>query len=400
MKKVNKMFFTLYLGQAVSQLTSSMLQMAIVWTLIAQGASAVTIALSGIMAFLPQGIIGLFVGVYIDRHNRKKIMIWSDLLIALASFSLFITGIFGDIPTPLIMVVLALRSVGTAFHQPSLGAVIPLIVPKEHLSKYAGYSQGLQSVSLILSPAIAAALFAVWELQYIIIIECLGALFAVLCLAFVHIPNENVKHASTPHFLHELSSGITMLKQNDLLGFMFTGALFSLVYMPIFVLYPMMTLNYFGGTQWDAGLVEIVFAIGMLFGAFLLSRITIRHKIRWIGLSSLIMALCLLFSGLLSVNDFTMFTIFSIVLGAASPFYQGLQNTIFQETIENEFLGRVMSLSGAFMVIGTPIGIGISGFLADIIGLNIYFYLSGLFLSLISLIYLFISRKSHWKKGV
>lgn len=74
MNKTNKTFFTIYFGQAVSQLTSSVLQMAIVWYLIAEGASGIIIALSGIMAFLPQGILGLFVGVYIDRHNRKAII--------------------------------------------------------------------------------------------------------------------------------------------------------------------------------------------------------------------------------------------------------------------------------------------------------------------------------------
>ena len=123
MNKINKTFFTIYFGQAVSQLTSSVLQMAIVWYLIAKGASGVVIALSGIMAFLPQGILGLFVGVYIDRHSRKAIMIWSDLLIAGAGLFLVIAGLFGKLSIALIMLVLALRSVGTAFRsgRPSSG---------------------------------------------------------------------------------------------------------------------------------------------------------------------------------------------------------------------------------------------------------------------------------------
>lgn len=399
MNKINNNFFKLYLGQAISQLTSSVLQMAIVWYLIAEGASSITIALSGIMAFLPQGILGFFVGVYIDRHDRKKIMIWSDVLIAVASLSIVIAGFYGEIPTYLIMVVLTVRSIGTAFHQPSLGAVTPLIVPKEELAKYAGYSQGLQSISLILSPAIAAALFSVWKLEYIVFLDCFGALFAILCISLVHIPSHKGEFQGSFNFTKELKEGVAILKDSKLYGFMLTGALFSLVYMPVFVLYPMITFNYFGKTQWHAGLVEIIFAVGMLIGAFLLTKMKIGgNKVKIVGIATLIMAGCILISGLLPVNGFIFFIILSMGLGLATPFYQGLHGTVFQEAIENEYLGRVMSLSGALMVIGTPFGIAISGVLSDVIGVNYYFVVSGMCLIIVALIYLKIATLSKGRK--
>lgn len=392
MKNINKNFFILYLGQAISSLTSSILQMAIVWYLIFEGASSIVVAVSGIMAFLPQGILGLFVGVYIDRHDRKRIMIWSDILIAIASLSIVISGYFGKINTVLIMAVLAIRSIGTAFHSPSLGAVIPLIVPKEELPKYSGYAQGLQSISLILSPALAAALFSVWSIENIIFLDCFGALIAVICILFIKIPSykeENLKL----DFIKELKEGIQILKENNLYKFMMTGALFSLLYMPIFVLYPMITFNYFKKTQWHAGFVEIVFAIGMLFGSFLLTKIKIKHnKIRIVGIATLVMACCILFSGIIPKNYFEVFVILSMGLGLATPFYQGIQAIVFQDTIGNKYLGRVMSLSAALMVIGTPIGIALSGVLSDAIGINNYFIYSGIGLILVSGIYLKISK--------
>ena len=63
-----------------------------------------------------------------------------------------------NLPIWVILICLALRSIGSAFHNPSLQASIPLIVPQEKLLKYSGYSQAIQSMSLILSPAIAALL--------------------------------------------------------------------------------------------------------------------------------------------------------------------------------------------------------------------------------------------------
>lgn len=394
MNTTKKNFFILYLGQAISQLTSSILQMAIVWYLIATGASAITVSLSGIMAFLPQGLIGLFVGVYIDRHSRKKIMIWSDILIVFAGFLLVIAGVFGEISVSLIMFVLAIRSIGTAFHQPSLASAVPLIVPKEELPKYAGYSQGLQSISLLLSPAVAAALFTVWELEFIILLDCLGALFAVICLIFTSIPNTSIQGENEFNFLKEFSDGLAIIKENRLLAFTMIGGMFSFVYMPIFVLYPMMTLNYFEKSQWEAGIVEVVFAIGMLMGAFLLSQLkTIHNKISWIAFATLVIAFCFFFSGLLPVSGFIVFVALSAALGFASPFYQGLQAVVYQERISNEYLGRAMSLSSALMVIGTPVGIAFSGLVTDTIGLDKYFLFSGLLLLPISLAYFTIAKK-------
>ena len=45
-----------------------------------------------------------------------------------------------ELPVWMIMIVLFIRSIGTAFHTPALNAVTPLLVPEEQLTKCAGYS--------------------------------------------------------------------------------------------------------------------------------------------------------------------------------------------------------------------------------------------------------------------
>ncbi|MGL5657940.1 MAG: MFS transporter [Cetobacterium sp.] len=154
LKNINKTFLIVYTGQAISQLTSSILQMAIVWYLITETNSSNIVALSGIVGFLPQGVLGLFIGVYIDRFDRKKIMIISDFLIAAASLSLSVSGFFGEISIPLIMIVLFIRSIGTAFHVPSLQAITPLIVSKDELPKYSGVFSNSTVYIFIIKPCI------------------------------------------------------------------------------------------------------------------------------------------------------------------------------------------------------------------------------------------------------
>lgn len=381
-------FFTIWTGQAFSLLSSSVLQMAIVWYLIADTQSPMIIALSGIMAFLPQGLLGPFIGVFIDRYNRKMIMIFSDLVIALASLVLVIYGIFGELPVWLIMTVLFIRSVGIAFHTPSLQAITPLIVPKEMLAKCAGYSQTFQSVSLIISPVLAAALFAIWEINYIIMLDVAGALIAFLTLVIVRIPKVKSDDVKAPHVLREAMEGIQALKEKNLVVFMLLGALFNLFYMPLFVLFPLMPLSYFGMTEWHAGLVEIIFGIGMLFGAVLLGYWGgTKNRVYTVMGAAFIMGAALAISGALPPNGFVIFAILSVVLGLGTPYFNGIQTVVFQHHIDPQYLGRVMSLSGSLMVIATPLGIAFSGAAAEYIGIENVFLVFGLFMIGTSMLY-------------
>lgn len=390
LKNINKTFLIIYTGQAISQLTSSILQMAIVWYLITETNSSNIVALSGIVGFLPQGVLGLFIGVFIDRFDRKKIMIISDLLIAAASLSLSVSGFFGGISIPLIMIVLFIRSVGTAFHVPSLQAITPLIVSKDELPKYSGYSQTLQSISLLLSPVLASFFFSIWSLQAIVMLDVLGAIIGVFTLCIVTIPKIKIDFENTKiDIALEMKEGIATLKKNRLFNFMLLGAAFSIVYIPIFVLYPMMTLSYFGKNQWYAGAIEVVFAIGMLIGSLVLGATGGgKRKIVTIAFFCFIIGISLSISGILGKNMFLGFALCSTLLGFATPFYQGLQIVVFQQKIQEKYLGRVMSLSGSLMAIGTPIGIGLSGIISDKIGVENFFLYSGILIIFISILYL------------
>lgn len=400
LKNINKTFLIVYTGQAISQLTSSILQMAIVWYLITETNSSNIVALSGIVGFLPQGVLGLFIGVFIDRFDRKKIMIISDLLIAAASLSLSVSGFFGGISIPLIMIVLFIRSVGTAFHVPSLQAITPLIVSKDELPKYSGYSQTLQSISLLLSPVLASFFFSIWSLQAIVMLDVLGAIIGVFTLCIVTIPKIKIDFENTKiDIALEMKEGIATLKKNRLFNFMLLGATFSIVYIPIFVLYPMMTLSYFGKNQWYAGAIEVVFAIGMLIGSLVLSATGGgKRKIVTIAFFCFIIGISLSISGILGKNMFLGFALCSILLGFATPFYQGLQIVVFQQKIQEKYLGRVMSLSGSLMAIGTPIGIGLSGIISDKIGVENFFLYSGILIIFISILYLTVqTSEKSWK---
>lgn len=65
-------------------------------------------------------------------------------------------------------------------------------------------------------------------------------------------------------------------------------------------------------------------------------------------------------------------------MGLSVPFYSGVQTALFQEKIKPEYLGRVFSLTGSIMSLAMPVGLILSGFFADRIGVNHWFLMSGI----------------------
>ena len=374
-------FYTIWAGQAVSLITSAILQMAIIFYLTEKTGSAMVLSMASLVGFLPYAVFGPAIGVLVDRHDRKKIMIGADLIIAAAGAVLAIVALYMELPVWAVMVVLFIRSIGTAFHTPALNAVTPLLVPEEQLTKCAGYSQSLQSISYIVSPAVAALLYSVWDLNAIIAIDVLGAVIASITVAIVRIPELGDQLQSLePNFIREMKEGIVVLRQNKgLFALLLLGTLYTFVYMPINALYPLISMEYFNGTPMHISITEIAFASGMLAGGLILGRLgSYEKRVPLITGSFFMMGASLAIAGLLPPSGFIIFVVCCAIMGLSVPFYSGVQTALFQQKIKPEYLGRVFSFTGSIMSLAMPLGLILSGFFADRIGINHWFLISGI----------------------
>ncbi|WP_342510394.1 MFS transporter [Sporosarcina sp. FSL K6-1522] len=379
-------FFTIWTGQAISLITSAVLQMAIIWYLTDTTGSAAVLSIAAIVGFLPQALFGSFIGVLVDRWNRKFVMIGADLIIAAAGGLLAFLVLTMELPVWLVMVILFVRSVGTAFHTPALGAITPLLVPEEQLTKCAGYTQSLQSVSFILSPAIAAFMYAAWDLTAVIYLDIVGAIIASITVVFIMIPKHERVVSATTSVLGEMKAGYAILKSHQaLFALLWIGAMYSFIYMPINALFPLMSMEYFGGTTKHAAIVEILFAVGMLSGGVVLG-VTGGFKNRAMSIvaSLFLMGAALTISGLLSVNGFIAFAVMCMLMGVSAPFFNGVFTALIQEKIAPEYLGRVFGLLGSLFSLAMPGGLILSALFADRLGVHNWFTISGVAVLLLS----------------
>ncbi len=373
-----KDYFTILIGQGFSLISSGILQMSIIFYLTAETGSAMVLSIATLIGFLPQALIGPFAGVFVDRHSRKKVMIGADLVIAAAGGVLAIVTLYMDLPIWVIMGVLFVRSMGTAFHSPALNAATPLLVPEDQLTKCAGYSQTIQAIGSIISPAAAAFLYTVWNLNHIVLLDIVGAAIACISVAIIAIPNP-LPSSIEENVMQEMKAGYMVLKENKgLFALLWIGALYMFFYMPISALYPLMSMGYFGGTPTHASIAEIAFAIGMLVGGVILSVWGgFKKRTFTIGASVLMMGIGVAISGILPSNAFIAFAICCMVMGVSAPFY-GVQNALFQEKIKPEYLGRVFSLLGSVMSFAMPLGLLCSGLFAEQLGVEKWFLISGI----------------------
>ena len=168
--------------------------------------------------------------------------------------------------------------------------------------------------------------------------------------------------------------GLQQLMDNKGLWYItINGAFVMLLFMPAISLYPLMTLDYFGGSVGQAGAVEVVYAVGMLLGGALISFIgTWKDRMKPIIIAYIIMGLTIGASGLVP-NDsqgFLYFLILNAGAGCATPYFNTLLMAMIQQSYESNVLGRVLGNFNSLMNLAGPIGLLFAGPLADRLGVE------------------------------
>ena len=389
-----KTFYMMWGGQAISVLTSSILQMALIWHLTATTQSALVLSMASLAGFLPNAILGMVAGTVVDRMNRKAIMIGADLFIAAVSLLLSIAALSGELPIWLVLCVLAIRSAGTAFHTPAISAVTPLIVPAAELTKCAGYTQSLQTFGYLAGTAIAGVLYPICSISGMVAFDVIGAVIASLAVFAIRIPKLEASESAweSTGFVSEMKAGYSVLKQTKgVFALVWIAGGFMVLYAPINALFPLMSLDYFGGTTFQASIAEITFSAGMLLGGVVLGKSGgIKNRGIGIPFSILLMALPIGLSGVIPQNGFWMFALLCVVMGISVPFYNAPVTALIQERIAPEYLGRAFGVYGSIASLAMPIGLLISGAFADSVGVNKWFQITGVLIVFTALLCLII----------
>ena len=387
-QKRKSQFMIVALGQAVSMLGSHGVQFALIWWLAEKTSSPLMLGISGLVAYLPMTLFSPLAGIAVDRYNRKFISIFSDMAMGAVAMIYAVILSFFDLPVWTVFVMLCVRGIGSTFQQPAIQSIIPQLVPKDQLIKTNGWLQLLNSGSFLFGPVIGASLYAIFPMSVVLMSDVVGAVLASTALAVVKIPELEKTEREEQHFIAEIKEGLQVFKNDrSLFYIVIVEALCMFFYAPLSSFYPLMTSDYFKLSAMYGSVVELSFAIGMMASSLLFSSVLkISRKIRVSFLGLFGMGVMSLLCGIIppAYTGWFFFTRGCICLGASGNVHTIPLTAYMQETISPEKMGRAFSVLTLISSVTMPVGLLFSSPIAEKAGVNVWFFISGLCMILLT----------------
>jgi len=378
-----KPFFFIFGGQVFSMLGTSVVQFALIWWLTEKTGSATVLSAATLVGFLPEVVLGPFVGALVDRWNRRWVMILADSLVALVTLGLIAMVLMGQLAIWQIYLALFLRSLGGVFHFTALQASISLMVPQEHLSRVAGINQALRGAVNIVGPLLAAFLMSFMTFWGVLSVDVVTAILAVLPLVFVTIPSPKQAEGTQQTIrsvAKDVAAGLKYVRQwNGLFLLMVMATLLNFLFMPSFTLMPLLVTGHFNGGALQLGWMESMFGVGIVVGGLLLGAwggFKRRIYTTQMGLVGMGVGIALIWLAPAQVLGLAMAGM--LMVGFFMPIVNGPIFAIVQARVEPAMQGRVFSLIASIAGAAVPLSMIIAGPLAEILGVRLWFLVASL----------------------
>ncbi|HEY6253152.1 MAG TPA: MFS transporter [Candidatus Angelobacter sp.] len=342
--------------------------------------SAVDVTLVSLAYVLPLALVSPPAGVLVDHWNVKRVMIASDLIRALLVLLLvFVTSV------PQICVIFAVLSMVSSFFVPAQSVTLRALVPQEGLlAANALMSQAFYTVRL-LSPTLAAALVAWLSEKSCFYLDSLSFFFSAVMLSTLSVVGRSHDREKTLRALtNDFVAGNKFIFTHRGLAFVFTAmamAMFVLSsFSPLSSIYIRDTLS--AGVFWY-GIMSTMVGVGMILGTQILTKVAR-------NISKQVMVLCGLLglgagAALLGLSrNIPMATVSTLTIGFTVAFVLVPAQTLSQQETPHELMGRVSSSFMSLIALAQVMGLLLSGYLAQILGIRRLFLVCGLFLALLA----------------
>lgn len=403
--QIQKNWKTKYLfmiaGQSLSLIGSTAVQFSVIWWLSATLGSPIILAFASMAAYIPNILLGPFVGVWLDRLNRKYVIIAADVFTGVISVIFALAFYLGTPTVWMALIFLGLRAIGGVFQFPAIQAVVPSIVPKDQLIQANAWDQFLQSGALMIGPVLGAVMYAALPLPTILFSDLVGAVIASIALIPVKIPYIARVDDNSMGFVTEWKEGLRIFLMDKRLFVLTLSATICMVFfMPITAFYPLMTSDYFQGTAYEASSVELLYSAGMMLGTFVINRFG--NKLQYNAICTALIGLfglgsTTLISGFLPKSDvaFWIFAFMCFGMGISAVFYNIPYIAYMQETIPSKYHGRAFSLLNTIISLTMPLGLLVADPVSKIKGIQFWFGFSGIMIVSITLIAVCVLVKKH-----
>ena len=382
-KKSFREYLFFWIGQVFSLFGSQVAIFVLIWWLEVKTQNPVVLSLATFSFILPYVLAAPIAGVFSDRLNRKSLIITVDFLQAMATLALIILMTLGFQDLWIIFTILAFRSICQAFHQPTVNAIIPTMVPKEKLSRINGINFLFSGFVQLIAPMFGALLLVFFSVSQALMIDLITFIIAIIPLIFIAIPsvqatNQEEEQVEKETFSRQFMEGFHTLKNTPgMVVLVIFSMIGNFLIQPLNVLSPYYAEKIHSTTAFEFALVSAGIQGGMIIGAiFTTIKKNWRNKMEWFFGTIMLLWIgygMLAFAPYRSLT-FIFFALF--LIGISLPIINTIYQTILQTNIPHEKLGRVSSIDATFSMLITPIGSLIVGPLAVLVTVNGLFLVS------------------------
>lgn len=373
-------FYTLWAGQALSLLGSQLVQFAIIWHLTTSTNSATTLAVASMMGLLPQVVLSPFIGTWVDRGNRRLIMMAADTTVASATVVLAALFALGIVQTWHIYAALFIRAVAGGFHEFAFGASVVLLVPREQLARVQGFNQALYGMLNIISAPLGAFLISILPMQGILSIDVSTALIAVVIVFFISIPQPERKEQAPATFWQDFRAGFNyIITWRGLVILLLMVMVINFCFTATEPLTPLLITNHFSGGAEKLALWMSLFAVGTVVGGLILGAWGgFKRKIVTAQTGLILSGLCTVVIGIVPPGMFLPALVGNTLVGMLLPIINGSFGATLQATITPEMQGRVFAFIRSSAMLVSPLALIVAGPFADAFGIQIWFLVAGI----------------------
>lgn len=361
-------FTLVWIGQIISVLASAMSQFGLTIFVFQKTESATALGLMQVFFITPFLIISPIAGVMVDRHNRKMMMMVSDLGAGLATIAILILQSLGILEFWHLYFTSVIYGLGMAFQWPAYSAAITTMIPKEQYGRANGMMSLIEAGPGVVAPLLAGALLPMVGLTGILFFDVVTFLLAIGILMIVHIQQPLRTEEGTMAsggILKEAAYGFKYIfARPSLLGLQlifFVGNLFAGIG---FTLLAPMVLSRTGNDSLLLGSVQTAGAVGGLIGGILMSAWGgFKRRVYGVLLGWMISGLGMSIIGLVGGPPIWITGI--ITTAVVGPLVNASNQAIWQSKVAPDLQGRVFSARRLIAWFTNPISPIIAGTLAD-----------------------------------
>src|SRR3989344_2654853 len=390
-------FRLLWLGLLVSRIGSEMQVVAVAWQTYILTGSPLSLGLIGLSRFLPVLLFSLIGGIAADRYDRRKVMLYSQIAMAIFSLILAFTTSNGSVTAPIIYLMIAANSLAGVFDTPARQSIIPLLVPKQQFVNAVSLMTTMWHTAIVLGPTVSGFIIASFGVVSVYIFNALT--FSVSIAALLLMKKGGREIATRSSFsLSAVVDGLRFVFKTPLMYSSMLLDFFATFFSSATVLLPIFAKDILHVGPQGLGILYAAPSLGAISGGLLISSFSKVHKQGKLLISGVLLyGLATFLFGF--TRHFSLSLIILYFTGLGDVISTIIRNTIRQLSTPDHLRGRMVSVNMIFFMGGPQLGEVEAGLLAAAVGTPLSVSIGGLGTIIVTLLIAYFVPKLRKYQG-